>query len=555
MSAKKLLFHCFFTDMTDRLELQEPPQQSENFEIVQPSRPHEELRPVGVCSCAESVQCELHNFISQEEIAEPGRDRVDDPFVQKKDGKILCYRALAGWIPELRDRNIHVHHIRSGIARRVGLVTGSGELFRGGEQPSAVLDRFADPAGNFPPRIPTGSKFVVTAHEGSDDKYGRYPHDFDPARPPSYLKISEAPRVVIAKRPDDTVLRHLNSEPLPFKSSPTDVQTLAVYDPGTKLWKAQVVPNGELGADHWERMYHYPDGFITGMVFYTGEDGIYGFRIDQHILRACRDAKRRGFEGVNQVFLRKLFAEHLAGDKRWVPRLGNQPGNRYYGRFIGYPTNSAPPLRGKEKEMLFLGTPVGPYRNVQMLNIQQMGPRPVVKGFGDVKHPTNYAGPVEMFAQYQDAGYHEAMFMADTENGQKRVQEGTSVNYAFVHYFADGGPTIKIPSLRHGDILPGITMQSVADLAATYGYMVITDGDVGLDELRSADEILVTGTAMTVRGVGRVDGVDGHPVFENKTDGEMGPVAKRLAGDLQKILQRKHPDPALNGWMQKIVSF
>ncbi len=532
-------------------------EQSSAYEMVQPAQPNEDLMQVGSCVCRESIHCPVHSYVSVQEVAEAAKDRLNAPqFQGMTGGKILCYRSKIGWVPELRDIYNDEDEIRTGISRRVKLVTERGQLFRGGTEAGPVLERFADPAGDFPPSVATGSRYVLTGHDlpaaGMEkDVHGRFPHDYSEQHQPGYLRIAKASKVVVPKKPDLAILRHLDSEPLPFKSFPTDAQTIAVFDPQTKTWKSQVLPAGELGADHWERMYHYPDGFITGMVYYKGKDGIYGFRVDQHILRACRDAKRRGFEGVTPEFLQKLFSSQLSADQRWVPSVGNQPGNRYYGRFIGYPTNTAPPLRGKEKELLFLGTPVGPYRNVKMLNIRQMGPRPVVKGFGDVKHVTNYAGPVEIFAPHQDAGYHEAMFMAEHE-GRERVQEGTSVNYAFVSYFGDRGPTIRIPSLKHGDILPGITMQSVADLALSYGYQVITDEDISQEDIAHADEILVTGTAMTVRGVQRIDGRDGQPVFESKIDGDMGPFAKRLAGDFELILKQQHPDPYFQGWMQKI---
>ncbi len=535
--------------------IQDFPEAGGSYEVVQPSVPDTALQAVTSCGCLDASGCQLHCFVCEEEVAPEGIDRLNANGIQRNGEKILCYRANAGLIPELRDAYLSVNEVRAGIQERVRQVTEDGVLFRGNEHGSIVLERFSDPVGNFPPAFNTGSQVVVTAHEYHGDKYGHYPHDYDPFSPPAYFKVAVAPKVVVARKPDVNLLKQLDSEPLPFKSVPTDVQTLASFDPVSKHWKSVVLPAGELGTDHWERMFHYPDGFITGMVFYRGEDGIYGFRIDQHIRRACRDAKRRGFEGVSETFLKKLFSEQLSADRRWIPSIGNRPGNRYYGRFVGYPTNAAPPLRGKEKEMLFLGTPVGPYRNVQMLKIRQMGPRPVVKGFGDVKHVTNYAGPVEMFAPFQDEGYHEAMFMEEEREGQKRVQEGTSVNYAFVYHFLNNKPTIKIPSLRHGDILPGITMHSVAELAASYGYDVIFDEDISEIDLKNADEILVTGTAMTVRGVGRIDSVQGEPLFVTKLGENMGPVANRLAVDFQKILKREHEDPRFNDWMQKVADF
>lgn len=527
------------------------------FEVVEPARTNDGLKMDGKCACSNGGSCPQHHqlrkFVDAAEIAAVGQDLLANGKLQRNGaGEILCYKSADGWVPDVRDSSRSEYTIRMIISQRIREATPEGALFRGDEHSREILNRFADAAGDFPPNpeFATGSKLVVTAHENGADRHGRFPHN--PQDKFSHLRVSRAPKVIVPKRPDLQTLARLNSEPLAFRSFPTDVQTLAIYDPETKLWKAQVLPAGELAADHWERMYHYPDGFITGMIFYQDEEGIYGFRIDKHIERACSDAKRRDFIGVTPEFLKKLFVEQLSGDKRWVPQVGNEAGNRYYGRFIGYPTNSAPPLRGKEKEMLFLGTPVGPYRNDQMLRIKQLGPRPVVRGFGNVKSPMNYAGPVGEFAPHQDAKYHEAMFMANTEHDGKRVQEGTSVNFAFVKHFAGGKPMIMIPSLGHGDILPGITMKSVVELAQHHGYEICHQ-DVYYEDIEDADEILVTGTAMSVRGVEMMDDVDGEVIFQSKFGGNMGPVASQMAKDFQLILQRKHPNPELNAWMQKIA--
>lgn len=527
--------------------------------VVQPTVPNQLLAEAAPCSCGNGNMCDIHSFVSVEEIAEVGKDRLSDPNVLVIEGKIRCYRSVSGWIPELRqaphnDEDV----IRQAIWARIKKATPVGVLFRGDEGKKVLYERFSDVDGEFPPVTPTGSQKVLTAHADHKDVHGRYPHAENDGNP-SYLRVARAQKVIVPTRPNLTVLGRLNEAPIEFRSVPTDVQTLATFDPEKGIWTSQTVPYGEISADHWQRIFHYPDGFITGMVYYQAEDGIYGFRVDKHIDRAVRDAKRREFEGVDREFLQQMFAQHLSGDKRWIPKMANQPGNRYYGRFIGYPTNAAPPLRAAKnaahKEMLFLGTPVGPYRNLDMLRIKDMGmPRPVIDRFANIKHVTNYAGPVGAFAPHQDAGFHEAMFMKEQGYLQRRVQEGTSVNYAFVST-ENGKTTVRIPTLSHGDILPGITMQSVAELVQSYGYDVVMDREVVDDHIGAAEEILVTGTAMTVRGVSEIIGADNDVRFKSKHGQTMGPVARRLADDLKAILERRHPDPKFNGWMQKIVSF
>lgn len=123
-------------------------------------------------------------------------------------------------------------------------------------------------------------------------------------------------------------------------------------------------------------------------------------------------------------------------------------------------------------------------------------------------------------ARQQDA--HEAVML----DAQGRVAEGASSNV-----FALFSDTLRTPPLSVG-ILEGITRHSVIDLARQMGLDV---GEIELkpDDLRHADEILLTSTLREVLPVTRVDDwVVG--------DGAVGPVARELR---RRFLQLARRDP------------
>jgi hypothetical protein len=146
---------------------------------------------------------------------------------------------------------------------------------------------------------------------------------------------------------------------LPFKSHITDAMTIGYFD--GKRWETQTVPNSESSENPW--VGHYSDGFITGIIAYKNpkDNGLYVFRLDEHVARAARDAKARNFPELTEDVIREMIISQLKADSRFVPEMGGQ--NRYYLRLIAEHDNPGPPLAGPRRKAFLLGTPVGPYRD------------------------------------------------------------------------------------------------------------------------------------------------------------------------------------------------
>jgi D-alanine transaminase len=122
-----------------------------------------------------------------------------------------------------------------------------------------------------------------------------------------------------------------------------------------------------------------------------------------------------------------------------------------------------------------------------------------------------------------EAGAFEAILLRDGA-----VTEATRSNVLIVA----GGVVRTHPTGRF--ILPGVTREVVLELACEAGVAVREEA-VGADDLRAADEVLLTGTTADVTPVVKIDG---RPVGA----GRPGPMARRLGAMLAEGIGVAAPD-------------
>ena len=94
-------------------------------------------------------------------------------------------------------------------------------------------------------------------------------------------------------------------------------------------------------------------------------------------------------------------------------------------------------------------------------------------------------------------------------------------------FFVDGG-TLKTPTTDL-PVLPGVTRSVVLSLAAEEGFPV-EQGRFDVDDLRSADEALLTNSTWELRPVKSIDGIDCS----------QGPMTKLLARLFDERVEREH---------------
>ena len=107
---------------------------------------------------------------------------------------------------------------------------------------------------------------------------------------------------------------------------------------------------------------------------------------------------------------------------------------------------------------------------------------------------------------------------------------------------------LKTPRLN-GSILPGITRDSVLQIATELFKMKAEESDISITDLLNADEVFCVGTAVVITPVGSITYKTKKFLFNN---GKMGNHTMRLRQKLTQIQKQEVKDPF--GWIYDIES-
>lgn len=133
----------------------------------------------------------------------------------------------------------------------------------------------------------------------------------------------------------------------------------------------------------------------------------------------------------------------------------------------------------------------------------------------------NYANSVLAKTESLRLGFDEAIML----DPQGYVAECTGENL-----FVVAGGRLLTPPL--GAILEGITRDTVFDLARDNGFTVVEEV-VSRDQLYTADEVFVCGTAAEIIGLREID-------FRTIGAGRTGPITRRLQDEFRAVVEGRH---------------
>ena len=163
--------------------------------------------------------------------------------------------------------------------------------------------------------------------------------------------------------------------------------------------------------------------------------------------------------------------------------------------------------------------------------------RAVIGGVGDVKTGGNYAASIMAAEEAHQAGYTQVLWLDACK--RKFVEEvGTSNIFFMIN------DELVTPSLD-GSILPGITRDSVIQLARKWGVKVL-ERPIAIDEVVAASidgsltEAFSTGTAAVISPVGELCYQDTKYVINR---GRTGEFSQRIFNELQAIQSGQQEDP------------
>lgn len=131
----------------------------------------------------------------------------------------------------------------------------------------------------------------------------------------------------------------------------------------------------------------------------------------------------------------------------------------------------------------------------------------------------NYLNNIMAKMECNDAGVSEAIMLNEAGN----VCECTGDNL----FVVKGGSLVTTP--ESAGILMGVTRAVVMQLALRMG-IVMVEKDLTPDEVRSADECFLTGTAAEIIAVTKIDGI-------LVGDGKVGPMTRKLSNAFHEFIR------------------
>ena len=267
---------------------------------------------------------------------------------------------------------------------------------------------------------------------------------------------------------------------------------------------------------------HYGMGVFEGIRFYKTDSGTAVFRLNEHLDRL--------FRGAETAFMKVPYSkeEFKKAALETVRVNGLEEGYIRPIIFYGYGKMGVHPA-GAPVNCAIAVWPWGKYLGegevrVKVSSFIRIHPKST---HCDCKICGHYVNGIFASFEAKNAGYTEALLLDCNGN----VAEGVGENIFIVK-----NGVIKTPPL--GNILPGITRDSVIKLAKDLGYEV-EEVNLKVRDLKEADEAFFTGTAAEITPIAQVD--------ETRIKNAFGKVTKTLQEEFFRLVRGKNRKYA--SWM------
>ncbi|OHT02620.1 Branched-chain-amino-acid aminotransferase, mitochondrial [Tritrichomonas foetus] len=329
---------------------------------------------------------------------------------------------------------------------------------------------------------------------------------------------------------------------VPFGSLFTDHMFLAEFD---TEWKSlKIVPFQNLSLPPQASIFHYGVGIFEGMKAFRDSQGkVRLFRPDKNCRRFGDSAKRLALPVPDPDELEKCIAELIRVEERWVP---HERGFSLYIRptMIGI-TPSLGVKACPQCLLYIILSPVGPYYPTGFKPVSLWACHEFCRawpgGTGCYKVAPNYGITVMPGEAAHDKKCQQVLWLFGDD---EQITEVGSMNLMCVWINKKGEKELITAPLNQGLILPGVTRDSILDLAREQPDLKVTEEVWKMKELMEALEekrvleIFGTGTAAVVSPVNKILYQDKWldvPVDPADPNAQIGPYAHKFLMQLQDI--------------------
>jgi len=348
----------------------------------------------------------------------------------------------------------------------------------------------------------------------------------------------------------DRIVKKLTQNPkpipdlhgVPFGTIFTDHMFVAKCTKGQ--WESlEIVPFENLSLPPQASIFHYGTGIFEGMKAFRDAQGkVRLFRPDRNCERFARSAARVALPPVDPKELFKMIVALVQTEERWVPA---ERGFSLYIRPTYIGTTPSLGVKSCNDALLYIIlSPVGPYYPTGFKPVSLWACTEYCRawpgGTGCYKVAPNYGITVMPGVVAHDHNCQQVLWVYGP---QHEITEVGSMNLMGIWINKQGEKEVITASLEEGLILPGVTRESVLDLARKDGVKV-NEGHWTMEELLEALkedrvlEIFGTGTAAIVSPVNKIlyeEKWYDIPLDKNDPNATIGPYALKFLTQLQDI--------------------
>ncbi|HLR99133.1 branched-chain amino acid aminotransferase [Mycolicibacillus parakoreensis] len=315
---------------------------------------------------------------------------------------------------------------------------------------------------------------------------------------------------------------------------------------------ARVLPYGPIELDPSAIVLHYAQEIFEGLKAYRWADGsVVSFRPEANAARLRASSRRLAIPELPDALFIESLRQLIAVDNAWVPDAGGEE-SLYLRPFVIATEPGLGVRPATEYRYLVLASPAGAYfkggvRPVSVwLSTEYV--RACPGGTGAAKFGGNYAASLVAQAQAAEQGCDQVVWLDALE--RRYVEEMGGMNLFFV--FGSGGSARLVTPELSGSLLPGITRDSLLQLATDGGYTV-EERKIDVDEWQKKaaageiTEVFACGTAAVITPVSHVKSGDAEFTV---ADGQPGEVTMALRDTLTGIQRGTFADT--HGWMARL---
>ncbi|XP_029015116.1 branched-chain-amino-acid aminotransferase, mitochondrial isoform X1 [Betta splendens] len=321
---------------------------------------------------------------------------------------------------------------------------------------------------------------------------------------------------------------------------------LTIYWSEQNGWEApQIKPFQNLSLHPASSALHYSIELFEGMKAFRGADNrIRLFRPMLNMERMHRSAERCCLPTFDKGELQECIRKLVEVDQEWVPY--SQDASLYIRpTFIGTEPSLGVSRAGKALIFVIIG-PVGPYFATGSFNpVSLLADPSFVRawkgGVGAYKMGGNYGPTIAVQSEAVKRGCQQVLWLY---GDQEEITEVGTMNL-FIYWTNDKGERELVTPPLDGLILPGVTRQSLLDLARGWAEFKVTERTMSMKELLTALdagrvlEVFGAGTACVVCPVGSLlykGKTYNIPTMKNGPD-----LAKRFYKELTDIQYGRTP--------------